>query len=370
VPWVIYERYGDRRILERHYLAVLAYIDFLERAEAGRTLGTWLGYGDWLALDPEPELIPEAGAWADCFGGTPREYLWDAFDIHSTDLAGRIALVLGRGADVRRLRDRALRRRADFKKRYVGGDGHLLVRTQTALVLALHFGLLNGKQFRSKAAADLVAHVENIGHIQTGFVGTPYILHALTEIGRADLAYGLLERTDYPGWLYSVTQGATTIWERWNAWRPDRGPDDHQMNSFNHYAYGAVGEWLFRVVGGIDTAWDAPGYSHSLICPELGGTLTSVTASVDTHQGRIAVSWQLTDGSAAIQITVPANTNATLRLPAAQADLVSENGVMLPDIAGISDVRTYRDRVQCEAVGGRYDLLIRDPLVSRKPLGD
>jgi alpha-L-rhamnosidase len=364
VPWVVYERYGDVRLLECHYTSVLDYMAFLERAAEGRAEGSWRGFGDWVSLDAVPQHIEGFGL-DDRFGGTPRDYLWHAFDIHATDVAARIAALVGRADDAGRLRERSDRERERFVNRCVGADGHLAVTTQTAYVLALHFDLLTDPDHRRSAADDLIANIGRVGHLQTGFIGTPYVLPVLTDIGRADLAYQLLERTDYPGWLYPVTQGATTIWERWDAWTKADGFKAHRMNSFNHYAYGAVGEWLFRVVAGIDTASEPAGYSQILIRPELGGSLTSAAAYVDTLRGRIATAWRLDCHRAELCITLPPNTTATLRLPATSPELVSEHGVALREIEGITGVSIRAGRVECEAVAGTYELRVEKPIVMR-----
>ena len=365
VPWVVYERYGDLRILERHYTSILEYIAFLERAAAGRAGGTWLGFGDWLSLDAVAQQIDSFGV-DESFGGTAREYIWHAFDIHSTELASRIAELLGRDEDAKRFRARSQQRREEFAGLYVDGTGHLTETTQTAYLLALHFDLLIHPTHRSAAEADLVANIERVGHLQTGFIGTPYLLHVLSDTGRSDLAYSLLERTDYPGWLYPVTHGATTIWERWDAWTKDGGfRQPHMMNSFNHYAYGAVGEWLFRVVAGIDTTIEGAGYRHILVRPELGGSLTSAEAHVDTIHGRLATAWQLQGAErATLRVTLPPNTTATLRLPATSAALVSERGLTLPEVEGISAIGTRDGRVECQAAAGTYEFVIEAPIVA------
>jgi alpha-L-rhamnosidase len=362
IPWVIYERYGDVRVLEHHYPSLLSYIDFLERAERGRADGTFTGFGDWLALDAVREQV-DAVASDDRFGGTPRDYLWRAFDAYTASLVSRIAQIVGRAEDAARLAARRKRLCDEFVRRYVDADGRLTVRTQTAYLLALHFDLLSDPEQRQAAAEDLVANVDELGHLQTGFIGTPYLLPVLSEIGRTDLAYQLLERIEYPGWLYSVAQGATTIWERWDAWTRERGFNGTEMNSFNHYAYGAVGEWLFRVVAGIDTTPDGGGYRHILIAPQPGGSLTFAQGHVDTIRGRIATAWKREAGRATLRLTVPPNTIATCRLPAASPRSVSEHGVRLADVDGVSDVRVRDGRVECEAVAGTYEFVIEQPIV-------
>jgi alpha-L-rhamnosidase len=363
VPWVLYERYGDLRLLERHYTSMLDYADFLDRVSRGRAEGTWLGYGDWVSLDAVAQHIDGFGI-DDRFGGTPRDYIWRAFDIYSTNLTARMATLLGRDADATRLTRRRDVERDAFAERWVGDDGSLTVTTQTAYLLALHFDLLTDAGHRAAAVEDLVANIEATGHLQTGFIGTPYLLHVLSNVGRADLAYRLLERTEYPSWLYEVTQGATTIWERWDAWTKESGFNQSTMNSFNHYAYGAVGEWLFRVAAGIDTAIEGAGYREVRFRPELGGTLTHVSAHVETLVGRVASSWRLEGGRATLRLTLPWNTRGRFRLPAASLDRVSENGVALEGVNGISNARVVDGRVECDAVAGTYELLVDDPILA------
>jgi alpha-L-rhamnosidase len=373
VPWVLYERYGDVRQLERHYPAVCAYMDFLERSARGRSVGTFLGFGDWLSLDPERvivddgETIDDFDAGDSRFGGTPRLFLWHAFDALSTRLAARIAGLLGREEDRARFQTRHERVREEIAGRYVDANGRLTIATQTAYALALQFDLLSEPRHRRAAQADLIANVERVGHLQTGFLGTPHLLEALSNAGRIDLAYALLERTEHPGWLYPVTQGATTIWERWDGWTEKDGFHPSLMNSFNHYAYGAVGEWLYRFVAGIDVDPDGgAGYRRILIRPHPGGSLTHASAHVDTHRGRIEASWTLDGGALKIRLVVPPNTTATVALPAASMDAITERGVPLTDVAGVSDVEVRHDRVACTAGAGEYTFVVAGQEMRRR----
>jgi hypothetical protein len=163
-------------------------------------------------------------------------------------------------------------------------------------------------------------------HLTTGFVGTPYLCHVLSRFGHTDLAYELLNQESYPSWLYPVKKGATTIWERWDGIKPDGSFQDAGMNSFNHYSYGAIGDWMYRVAAGIDTAADGPGYKHILIQPQPGGGLTHVRATLKTGFGEVVSAWQLSDTNMSIQVTVPPNTCATVRIPATAAAQVTEGG--------------------------------------------
>jgi alpha-L-rhamnosidase len=194
-------------------------------------------------------------------------------------------------------------------------------------VLALHFGLLETHE-RKTAADALIRDIESRGnHLSTGFVGTPYLLPVLTAIGRLDLAYRLLFQTSWPSWLYPVTQGATTIWERWDAWTDEKGFQDPSMNSFNHYAYGAVGEWLYGTVAGLeldpDPSPEKNAYHHALICPRppMGEgfdgepLLAHASAHLDTVHGRYEAQWRIEQGAFALDVQVPPNCSATVRLP-------------------------------------------------------
>ena len=163
-------------------------------------------------------------------------------------------------------------------------------------MLALHFDLLPAK-LRPLAAAELVADIERRGnHLSTGFVGSPYLPHVLSSNGRLDVAYKLLAQTTWPSWLYPVTQGATTIWERWDGWTPENGFQDKGMNSFNHYAYGAIGAWLYNTVAGIEIDPAQPGYKHTILRPQPGGDLTCAAARLETLYGELVSDWKLENG--------------------------------------------------------------------------
>jgi alpha-L-rhamnosidase len=214
------------------------------------------------------------------------------------------------------------------------------------------------------AVHDFVELIETVGYLQTGFVGTPYALHVLSDIGRTDLAYRLLERTDYPGWLYPVVQGATTIWERWNAWTGEGGLNQDGMNSFNHYAYGAVGEWLFRVIAGIDTDPQLVGYRRFRICPRLGGSLSWADASLDTIRGKVATRWRLEDDHLELDVTLPANATGLIRFPASAVEDVREGSIELCEVAGIREVAIRDEQVECIAAAGTYSFVITHPITT------
>ena len=309
VPWTIYQRYGDKRILEHHYDTMARYIDFVA-CESEDRIGPDFGYGDWL----------------NHFAFTPLDLIATAFNAHSTDLMCRIAKVLGRDDDVQRFTALLGEIKAAFNRRFVTPDGRLVGDTQTAYILALRFNLLP-QALRRKAVSRLVYDVhhgrsaewpyhERKGHVSCGFVGVSYINDALTDAGHLDLAYQLLLNEDYPSWLFPVKHGATTIWERWDGWTPDRGFQDPNMNSFNHYAYGAIGQWLYETVAGIRPA--QPGYKRIVIHPRPGGGLTYAKASYQSLYGLIESGWRLDGETFTLEVTIPPNTTATVTAPDGQ----------------------------------------------------
>jgi alpha-L-rhamnosidase len=221
-------------------------------------------------------------------------------------------------------------------------------------VLALHFDLLP-EAVRPKAAARLAEEVRKFGyHLTTGFVGTPYLCHVLSRFGYTDLAYELLNQESYPSWLYPVKMGATTIWERWDGIKPDGSFQDVGMNSFNHYAYGAIGDWMYRVVAGIETETREAGYKHSLIQPQPGGGLTRARATLDSPYGTVVSDWNLTETSFILRVTVPPNTRATVRVPAGDLGQVTESGDPLDQATGVTSAQVQEGAVLVKVGAGQY----------------
>ncbi len=325
-PWTIYRCYDDRRVLEERYPNMVAFLAELERRfphgiRSDPAIDPWGGFGDWLAHDGRGLGDPRVG-------GTPPEVIGTAFFSYSARLLAEIARVLGRDADSARHAALSARVRRAFRERFVTAQGRVAGETQTGYVLALHFGLLEGEEERKTAGDALVRDIEARGdRLSTGFVGTPYLLHVLTAIGRLDLAYRLLFQTRWPSWLYPVTQGATTIWERWDGWTEQRGFQDPAMNSFNHYAYGAVGEWLYETVAGLaldpDPAPERNAYRSALIRPgpplgerfEGPPPLTHAGARLDTLHGPLESAWRLDGGRFTLEVTIPPNCRARIELP-------------------------------------------------------
>jgi len=349
VPWTMYLAYGDRRLLEEQYDSMAAWVEYT-RGRAGDDL-VWDGdehYGDWLAYAAPPR---EARSYPGATTG--KDLIATAFFAHSTELLQRVALVLGRSDDAARYGELASKVRQAFGEEFVSGRGRVGENTQTAYVLALQFDLLPEDQ-RAQAAERLARDVRERRHLTTGFLGTPYLCHVLSRFGYLDEAYMLLTREEYPSWLYPVTQGATTIWERWDGQKPDGTFQDPSMNSFNHYAYGAIGDWMYRVMAGIDTDPAAPGYKHVLVRPRPGGGFTRVKAHHDTMHGRVSSAWTLEDGRFALDVEIPPNTTATVRLPSARLADVSEGGKALASGNGIAASRQEGDAVVVDVGSGRY----------------
>jgi alpha-L-rhamnosidase len=183
---------------------------------------------------------------------------------------------------------------------------------------------------RAQAATRLVDNIKSYDyHLTTGFLGTPYLCEVLSRYGHSDIAYRLLMQESYPSWLYPVKMGATTIWERWDGIRPDSSFQTPGMNSFNHYSYGAIGDWMYRVAAGIDTYDDGAGYKHSRIWPHIGGGLTRVAADLETGYGRLSSHWQLENDSLRLDVEIPANTVSVVYVPAADGGAVTESGQSL-----------------------------------------
>jgi alpha-L-rhamnosidase len=346
VPWTMYLTYGDRRILDEQYTSMAKWVDYM-RERAGDDY-VWTGdfhFGDWLAFASTSAAYPGATTGTDLIA--------TAYYAHSTDLMRRISLILGKKEEASRYSEQFEKITAAFRREFVTGTGRVGENTQTAYVLALEFDLLP-EDLRPIAAKRLADEVRSRRHLTTGFLGTPHLCHVLARHGFLPEAYALLEREDYPSWLYPVKQGATTIWERWDGQKPDGSFQDKGMNSFNHYAYGAIGDWMYRVMAGIEVDPAQPGYRHIRIQPQPGGRFTSANASHQTMYGRVASSWTLKGSAFDLSIEVPPNTRATVRLPNAKAADVTESGRPAGSAGGISRVRQDGETVVLEVGSGAY----------------
>jgi alpha-L-rhamnosidase len=306
IPWEVYQAYGDRRILEVQYESMKAWVNFIT-AKAGESRLWQSGhqYGDWLALDKE-EMIDRVGA-------TDIYMVATAYYAYSTDILVKSAYLLGHTADAEKykaLYDEIL---AAFRKEYITETGRLVSETQTGCILALHFGLAQ-ESLRPRILQSLKTNLSrHNNHLVTGFVGTPYLCHALSDNGLHGLAGEVFMKEDYPSWLNCVNLGATTIWERWDSMKADGSFDESGMNSFNHYAYGAIGNWMVQKLGGLNIV--EPGYKKSRIAPMPIKGITRAAAELDTPYGKLSCAWDCRDGQLYVDIAVPANTTAEVTLP-------------------------------------------------------
>ncbi len=322
IPWNMYLAYGDKKILETQFESMKAWIGFMERNSTNYLWNKGFHFGDWLfyALDDDRDGLSAV---------TDKYLIAQCFFAHSTDLVLKTATVLGKEDDAAKYKALLKNIKDAFVKEYVTPNGRLISGTQTAYVLALNFDMFPDS-LRKSAAEKLAENVKRYNnHITTGFLGTPYICHVLSRYGYSDLAYTLLMQETYPSWLYPVKMGATTIWERWDGIKPDSTFQTATMNSFNHYAYGAIGDWMYRVVAGLDTDESVPGYRLMKIKPTIGGGLTNATATLQTYYGKTSSGWKIENDRIVVDIEIPANTKATVYLPAASADKVKESGASI-----------------------------------------
>jgi len=347
IPWTIYLTYGDTRLLETQYASMKAWIGYM-RQRAGNDL-VWDGdfhFGDWLAFSTTNPGYPGAT--------TDTDLIATAYFAYSTSLLQKTALVLGKEQDARQYAALLDNVKQAFQKEFITGAGRMASNTQTAYALALAFDLFPENQ-RAQAARRLAIDVRRFSnHITTGFLGTPLLCHTLSSTGYLNVAYDLLNQETYPSWLYPVKRGATTIWERWDGIKSDSTFQDAGMNSFNHYAYGAIGEWLYRVVAGLEVDPAEPGYKHVLVQPQPGGGFTHARAALNTMYGEVASAWEFAEGQFSLDVTVPPNTHATVRLPYATLAGVTESGQALDAADGITNAVQDGEAVVVEVGSGSY----------------
>ncbi|HEX8627034.1 MAG TPA: family 78 glycoside hydrolase catalytic domain [Catenuloplanes sp.] len=321
IPWHLYRTYGDRRVLERSYPAMAAWVEHIHRHNPDLIWTRRVGnhYGDWLQVDAR----------------TPREVLATAYFARSARLVARAARVLGHDRDARRYTGLADAVRAAFIAAFVDGDGRVAGGTQTCYLLALAFDLLP-EHLVGAAAGHLAADIRGRGeHLSTGFVGVALLCPVLTDHGHADLAYALLHQDTYPGWAYSIAHGATTIWERWDGWTDRHGFQSAAMNSFNHYSLGSVGDWLYGRVAGLDQSEDSVADRHLVLRPTPGGRLRRASARYTSPRGEVSCGWRRTGDEITVEVLVPVGSTAVLHLPTDDPAAVREGGA---PVAGSRDI--------------------------------
>ncbi len=371
VPWECYRQYGDRLLLEEHYEAMCRYIDYIMNGTMEKSTGlivqnrAWGDLGDWLG--PEHDK-------------NDKSLLWEAYFIYDLDIMAQVAAILGHEDDALRYRELREKRKDFFRSTYLDGKTGKtmfsafdagrkgsLVDTQTSYVLPLVFDVVEGEE-RERVMDNLITTVERRGRMDngresepysllTGFIGTAWISAALSDNGRSDMAYRLLQQTSYPSWLYSVEQGATTIWERLNSYTHNDGfGGNNHMNSFNHYSFGAVGAWMCDHSLGIRRDSSAVAFKHFVLAPEPDptGEMTHAKGHYDSMYGRIESGWRRNGNATEYEFTVPANTSATLILDATPADEVLLDGKKLKDNKHVRLLRRTDNKIVVELQSGHY----------------
>lgn len=328
VPWNMYLAYGDKQILGNQYGSMKAWVNYMEHQSKNDLWNTGDHFGDWLFYSLNDDTDGSSAI-------TSKYLIAQCFYAYSTQLLINTANVLGKNEDADYYTALLSRIKNAYLREYVTPNGLISSDTQTAYVLALQFDMLP-ENLRQQASDRLVANIIRYGyHLSTGFLGTPYLCRVLSDFGHADVAYRLLLQDTYPSWLYPVKMGATTIWERWDGIRPDGTFETPSMNSYNHYAYGAIGDWMYRVVAGIDTKADAPGYKQIVIKPTPGGNFQYASADYETMYGKVSSHWKIDNGNFSLDVEIPANTTATVYIPSNNNGTVTENGKPLssdPDL--------------------------------------
>jgi alpha-L-rhamnosidase len=346
-PWTMYVVYGDKQFLENQYPGMKLWIEYI-RKKSGESM-IWKGgskYGDWLFYHPPVNNHTEAD------GHTERDFIATAFYAYSASLMAEAAKVLGKNDDARLYAELFEKIKQVFIDEYVTKAGRVGTNSQTSYVLALMFNLLPD-DLKPKAASFLAQDIRGRrNHLSTGFLGTPYLCHVLSDNGYTDVAYDLLLQETYPSWLYPVKMGATTIWERWDGQKTDSTFQDAGMNSFNHYAYGAIGDWMYRVSAGLSTT--GAGYRSLVFQPHPTKKLGYSRASFESLYGTAACGWERKDGKITVSVKVPANCNARIILPTGKAAGISTGGQNLPGNAMFRDIEEKGGKVSFTALSGDY----------------
>lgn len=318
IPWEAYIRTGDKSVLSDNYAMMIQLVDwYRSQSNDGLIRQMSKGYGDW--LQPHQITPPDPKKnMSDRMGDTDFAYLGNAFYARSLQILANTAATLRKTEEATQYSAEAEALREKFRDRYFSPDGKLLlpIETQTAYALAISFNLLPA-ELEKKAGQHLSRLVEQSnGNLRTGFLGTPHLIPALDKTGHSELAFSILTKETYPSWFYSINQGATTMWERWNSYSHEDGFGDASMNSFNHYAYGAIGQWMYERLAGLAPDPETPGYKHFFIRPLTDIPLDSAKAELETPYGTISCSWiRADDGSVTLSAMVPPNTTATLAMP-------------------------------------------------------
>ena len=344
VPWTVYQAYGDTDVINRHWTAMTRWMNYITEVNPD---GLWTqkranDFGDWLSIGAD----------------TPKDVLATAYYAYDASLMARMARATNRTAEAAKYDALFEHIKRAFNAAFVTSTGQVKGQTQTSYLVALRFNLLP-TNLRPLAAQHLAADIAaKNNHLSTGFVGVGYLCPVLTDTGHNDVAYKLLLNDTFPSWGFSIKHGATTIWERWDGWTPDKGFQVVAMNSFNHYSLGSVGEWLYGHVAGISTDPDHPGFKRIVIAPHPGPGLTFANASYDSVHGRIVSNWKKEAGQATYDVTIPANTLATVSIPASDANRVLESGQSAMQAPDVKFLRQDGNRAVFSVGSGTYKFTV------------
>ncbi|HOB74476.1 MAG TPA: glycoside hydrolase family 78 protein [Phycisphaerae bacterium] len=354
VPWRTYQNYADKRILEIHFESARRWVDWIHKHNPNLL---WQknrnnDYGDWLNGDT---LKLEMFGFKSGQAEVPKEVFATAFFQQSADLVARMADVIGRKEEAAKYRKLADDIKAAFQKAYISPEGEVKGNTQSAYALALNLNLMPD-QLRERAAQRMVERIDAYkGHISTGFHTTVMLMNELTRNGYDEVAYKLINNTTIPSWGYTIDKGGTTVWERWDGYVEGRGFQDPGMNSFCHYAIGSVGEWMYRAILGINPDDSQPGYRRFILRPRPGGGLTYARGSYDSISGPIVSAWSVEGDTLSLMVQIPANTTATVYVPATDAANVAESGMPITgEVEGLKFVRMEKDTAVLEIGSGTY----------------
>jgi alpha-L-rhamnosidase len=323
IPYNMYVSYGDKEIVEKQYPSMKAYLNYVRGAAKNDLWNTGFQFADWLSyrVDDSKEYVGMKSAITDSY------LVAQCFYAYNVEIMIKAAALLGKTDEVAEYQSLLARVKKAFQAEYMTSSGKLISETQTAYILALQFDMLP-ENLREQAVERLAKNIESYNyHLTTGFLGTPFLNPVLTRFGRNDVAYKLLLQDTYPSWLYPIkAHGATTIWERWDSMKPDGTFQDPSMTSFNHYAYGAVGDWMYRTIAGIDTKEaEGAGYKSITIKPKVGGNLTYAKGSLETNYGLVSSSWKIENNKLILDVEIPANTNATIEFPTNKIETIKES---------------------------------------------
>ncbi len=350
IPWTLYQSYGDSKVLERQFESMLAWVKYMTNCagescifEQGFHFGDWLSFAEYYSYQYNAPDYGYAGAHTD------KALIATAYFYRSTEIVQKTAELLGRELIAQSLAELLPKIKLAWNKEFVTPTGRLVSSTQAAYAIALRFGLIEKSKIEtiSKRLADDVSY---FGHLTTGFLGTPELNFALSDFGHLEQAFDLLNNERYPSWLYAVTQGATTIWERWDGIKPDGTFQTVGMNSFNHYAYGAIGDWLYSRVAGIQIDEANPGYKRIIFEPHIGGGLTHAKAELETMYGKVLSGWKIEGDLKNLKIEIPANCTGVVKLREAEGAKLKLDG------QDTVDFRMVEEKAELILGSGEYDI--------------